>query len=96
MGGKDDGHPAQLLISNHFQRSKDIALVFNEKFRVGRNSKEALGQPDFLYPAADAGVAQFLPDLLHLRAMIGRKQHLHICVCITLLLQRHKRKSGPC
>lgn len=57
MGGKDDCHPAQLLISNHFQRSKDVALVFNAKFRVGRNAEEALSQPDFLYPAADAGVA---------------------------------------
>jgi hypothetical protein len=96
MGGKDNGHPAQLLTSNHFQRSKDVALVFDEKFRIGRNAEEALGQPDFLYPARYARVAKFLPDLLHLRAMIGRKQHLHICVCITLLLWQHKCNSGPC
>jgi hypothetical protein len=89
MCGKNDGHSAQLLLADEFQRAKNIAFVFDEKLRVGRYAKETFCQRIFLNPTANPGTIQFLPDLLHLRPIVGRKQHLHIylCACFTVVLQ---------
>src|ERR1051325_906289 len=89
MRRKDNCHAAQLLMADQFKSAKNVAFVFDEKFGIRRDAKETFSQGILLNPAANARAVQFLPDLLYLRPIVGRKQHLHIssCACFTVALR---------